>query len=203
MAHFEVRAPLAGIINHVSAGAHEPVEEGQALLQIINLERVWVEARVPETMVGALPEPQNAFCEGLDGSGRLIAIQDSGGRFLFGGLEVDSATRTVPLIFELNNEDAQLRIGQAVRMQLAGAPSREAVSIPDSALVEEGGVFIAFVRVGEETFERRELSLGIRDGPFVEVISGVRPGESVVVRGAYALRLASASAALPEHGHSH
>jgi multidrug efflux pump subunit AcrA (membrane-fusion protein) len=69
--------------------------------------------------------------------------------------------------------------------------------------VEEEGRPVAFVQVAGETFENRSLTLGIRDGGWVQVIDGLQDGERVVTREAYAIRLAAAAGALPAHGHEH
>jgi cobalt-zinc-cadmium efflux system membrane fusion protein len=81
--------------------------------------------------------------------------------------------------------------------------TEDGVAIPDSAIVEEGGQPVAFVQVSGETFQKRELTLGIRDGNWVQVLSGVTEGERVVTKGAMAIRLASASSVIPAHGHAH
>jgi multidrug efflux pump subunit AcrA (membrane-fusion protein) len=57
--------------------------------------------------------------------------------------------------------------------------------------------------VSGETFEKRELTLGLRDGNWVQVVLGISAGERVVTKGAYAVRLASVSSAIPSHGHAH
>jgi multidrug efflux pump subunit AcrA (membrane-fusion protein) len=54
-----------------------------------------------------------------------------------------------------------------------------------------------------ETFQRREVTLGIRDNGWIEVVSGVAEGERVATRGAYAIKLASLSPASFGHGHGH
>jgi len=59
------------------------------------------------------------------------------------------------------------------------------------------------VMLGGESFERRVLRLGIRDGDYVQVKSGLEPGERIVTRGAYLVRLAAASPAEAGHGHAH
>ena len=69
--------------------------------------------------------------------------------------------------------------------------------------MEEDGRPIAFVQVAGETFQKRDLTTGIRDGDWVQVLSGVGEGERVVTKGAYAIRLASVSSAIPAHGHVH
>ncbi|MFN7142023.1 MAG: efflux RND transporter periplasmic adaptor subunit, partial [Limisphaerales bacterium] len=77
------------------------------------------------------------------------------------------------------------------------------ISIPESAIVEEEGRPIAFVQLSGETFEKRDLTLGIRGGGRVQVLEGIEEGERVVSRGAYAIRLASVSNVIPAHGHAH
>ncbi|MGZ8921161.1 MAG: efflux RND transporter periplasmic adaptor subunit, partial [Limisphaerales bacterium] len=75
--------------------------------------------------------------------------------------------------------------------------------IPSGAIVEEEGVPIAFVQVSGETFEKRDVKLGVQDGRWAEVIAGVSEGERVVTDGAYALLLSTKSGTIPAHGHAH
>jgi multidrug efflux pump subunit AcrA (membrane-fusion protein) len=62
---------------------------------------------------------------------------------------------------------------------------------------------VAYVMLGGESFERRVVRLGIRDGDYVQVIEGVEPGERVVTVNAYLVRLAGASPEAAGHGHAH
>ena len=199
----ELRAPIAGIITSISAGVGEPVAADQVVFTVLNPETVWLEARVPESVVARLDDAKDALCEVLDGTKRLFLISAEGGRLVFAGLEVDATNRTVPLVFELNNTKTRLRTGQAVRLHVETAHAEDTLTIPDSAIVEEGGQPVAFVQLSGETFEKRELKLGIRDGNFVQVLDGLKEGERVVTKGAYAIRLSSISGVIPAHGHAH
>ena len=62
---------------------------------------------------------------------------------------------------------------------------------------------MAFVQTGGESFERRPVQLGSAADGYVHVIEGVEPGERVVNRGAYLIRLAAMSTQIPAHGHVH
>jgi hypothetical protein len=77
------------------------------------------------------------------------------------------------------------------------------VVIPDAAVLDEDGRPIAYVQVDGETFEKRQLEIGGRDGALVLVRSGIRAGERVVTGAAYQVRLASLSTAAPMEGHAH
>ena len=70
------------------------------------------------------------------------------------------------------------------------------------ALVEEEGRWVVYVQLNGETFERRDLTLGFRDGDWWQVLGGLSPGEWIVTEGAYAVRLATVSGEIG-HGHAH
>ena len=107
------------------------------------------------------------------------------------------------LVYEVPNPDGRLRIGMSLTVYVETARAEEALVVPTSALVDEDGRTVAFVQLAGETFEKRDLTLGIRDGPVVQVLGGLSEGERVVTQGAYAVRLASVSTTLPAHGHAH
>jgi cobalt-zinc-cadmium efflux system membrane fusion protein len=199
----EIRAPIGGVVTMVAAGVGEPVAADATLFTILDLSRVWIEARVPESALARLGAAKDALCQLLDGSQRQFSISAEQGKLVFSGLEVEPQTRTVPLIYEIDNSNAALRRGQSVRLLIETDAARDDLAIPHSALVEEGGLFVVFVQVAGETFQRREVQLGIRDGQWIQVVSGLAAGERVVIDGAYAVRLASASSVIPSHGHAH
>lgn len=200
IAALQLRAPIAGVVTKVNAGVGEPVAADQTIFTLLNPERVWVEARVPEADAARVSTAQDALIELPGDDGRFLSI---GGQLVFAGLEIDPATRTIPLIYELSNGEGVLRVGQAVRLHVETARSEEAIALPSSAIVEEGGQPVAFVQVSGEMFEKRELRLGIRDGKWVQVLDGLKEGERVVTSGAYAIRLTSVTGVIPAHGHAH
>lgn len=192
----EVRAPIAGVVNRAAAGLGQAVAEGQPLFSIVNPEALWIEANVPEALAQKLADAGEAAYERASKPGELI----EGGKRVFVGLAVEPETRAVPVIYEIGNGP---RIGEAVNLFIQTQRAADAVAIPASAIVEEAGQPIAYVQVSGETFEKRALKLGIRDGRFVQVLEGIREGERVVTRGAFAIRLATASGVIPAHGHAH
>jgi membrane fusion protein, heavy metal efflux system len=158
---------------------------------------------VPEASARRLSGAKGATYESTGERGKFHPVLAEGGRFVFAGLQVDAATRTLPLVYELPNPSGRLRIGEAITLYVETGVATNAVAIPDSAIVEEQGQPVAFVQLAGETFEKRPLKLGIRDGNWVQVLEGLREGERVVTRGAYAARLAAAATSLPAHGHAH
>jgi cobalt-zinc-cadmium efflux system membrane fusion protein len=195
-----LRAPIAGTVVSVDVATGSFVAAGDAVARIVDPTKLWIEARIPEADLARAAHPTGALIRvpGLDhdielGPSAVVSL----------GVTVDPVSRTTPLLFALDGASGALRAGQSVRAQVLTGAAESALAIPLSAVVEDEGVRVAYVLVDGEAFERRPLALGIRDGGFVQVISGLAAGERVVTRGAYAVRLASASSSLPAHGHVH
>jgi len=200
----ELHAPIAGVITAVNATVGAHVQPTEALFTLLNTETVFIEAQLPEADLGRLGSSYGATYETPAAPGTFVPILGAGGgRLVALGSTVDAKTRTVPLVYEVSNPDGRLRIGMALNVSVETAHSADALVVPVAALVEEDGRTIAFVQVSGETFAKRDLTLGMRDGAFVQVLAGLTAGERVVTKGAYAMRLASVSTTIPAHGHAH
>jgi cobalt-zinc-cadmium efflux system membrane fusion protein len=201
----ELRAPIAGIITSqagVAIGEYVPAE--RTLLAILDNSAVFIEGKVPEVDAARLSASPGAIYERNAERGKFRPVTGEGkGRLVFTGIQVDPQTRTVPLVYEVPNAEGALRVGEAITLHAETARVENAVALPESAVVEEEGEFIAFVQIAGETFDKRTLKLGIRDGDWLQVVDGLQEGERVVTRGAYAIRLSSVSGVIPAHGHAH
>ncbi len=201
----ELKSPIAGTLVASASGAvGAQLATDFAVFTVLDASSVFIEAKVPETATRRLATAKHTTLELPGERGRFLPVTgEGGGRLVFTGLQVDAVTRTVPLVYELKNPAAQLRIGEAVTLHIETERVEDAVAVPDSALVEEAGRFIVFVQLGGETFDKRDVTLGLRDGNWVQVLAGLKPGERIVTKGAMAIRLASVSGVIPAHGHAH
>jgi len=195
-----LRAPLSGTITavHVAPGAF--VEAGAALLRVTDLTQLWLEARVPEADVERLGQPSAASFL-VEGASEVLELGPE--TLVARGHVIDPSSRTLPVVFAVDNAGARLASGAFCKVTLVTGEERRLLAVPESALVEDGGAFVAFVQVEGEAFERRPLRLGTRDRGYVEVLAGLRAGEHVVSRGAWSVKLAAMSGTMPTHGHSH
>ncbi len=199
----QVRAPISGTLAEILVTAGSYVNEGDEMFHILDTERLWLEASVAEADVGRLRDPQRAWFS-IEGFPQSFTIDPAtGGQLVAFGTLVDPVRRTVPLVFEVPNPDGQLRVGMFADARISTGESAEDAALPVSAIVEEAGQDVVYVMLGGESFERRVVRLGVRDGDFVQVVEGIAPGERVVTRGAYLVRLAGASPAAAGHGHAH
>lgn len=195
-----VRSPIAGTLVEALVAPGEFVEEGRTLFDVVDLGRLWLEARIAEADLARARDVRGAWFE-IEGSDVPIEVAESG--IVAKPGVVDPASRTAPLVFEVPNAQSTLAVGMFADVNVLTGPARTVLAIPRSAIVDEAGESVAYVERGGETFERRSLSLGVRDGDFVEVTGGLAPGDRVVTKGAYYVRLAAASGAVPAHGHAH
>ena len=198
-----VRSPIRGTLVEVLVAPGEFVQEGREMFRVVDLERLWLEARIPEADIGRAREATGAWFEVNGLEHRFEVSPESGGRVVTLGGVIDPQSRTAPLIFEVPNPDRALRVGMFARVRVLTGEVVTGPAIPVSAVVDDQGQSVAYVEVAGEAFERRGVRLGIRDGDFVQVLDGLAPGERVVTRGAYQVRLAAASGAVPAHGHAH
>jgi multidrug efflux pump subunit AcrA (membrane-fusion protein) len=175
------------------------VTGGQRLLRIGNPAALWLAARVPEGLASRAMQPRGIELALADGSVSLPV--GSGVSLVQAGSAVDPATRTLAVIFAWNSR--QLRPGQRVQGQLMVGGSEPALTIPASAILNEGGQDVVYVQIAGETFQRRPVTVLRRSGQRVAIEGQLKAGERVVTRGAAAVRAAAATPGAFGHGHAH
>jgi len=195
-----VRAPLSGTVVAISTTPGSFVAEGQALLVAADLGRLWLEAHVPEHQAPTLGTPGGVWFV-VPGSGEVVEVGADG--FITVAGRIDPASRTLPVVFAVDNPGERLPLGAFVEAHLITGEAHEALAVPGTAVLYEAGQAVVYVEAEGERFERRPVELGVHDGGYIEVVRGVAAGERVVSRGAYLVRLAAASGAVPAHGHAH
>ncbi len=199
-----LEAPIAGRIVSVHHIQGEHLDAHQELFRIVNTDHVWVEASISEFDLPELLESPGATMELSSYPGRRFDILGSaGGRLVNIGTVIEPETRTVPVVFELPNASGLFRVGMFADVYLQTRVATEAVAIPEDAVLMDNGRPICFVLVDGETFQKRDLELGVRDNGFVEVKGGVANDERVVTKGAYLIKLAALSPESFSAGHAH
>ena len=181
---YTIVAPISGTVVKVNKAIGEQVAPGEAVIEIVNLETVWVEAPIFERDLARLGSNARAIFTtaahpGTEFTGRVLNL----------GAVIDEQTRAANVIFEVPNRGRALRIGMQADVRLNAGESIEAVTVPKEAVLEHEGKKIVYVLLSGEEFERREVTLGDEYGEKVAVIAGLKAGERVVTQGAYQLKL--------------
>lgn len=198
-----LKSPIAGTVVAVNGAVGAAATEGQTVIHVASLDKLWLEARIAESDLGRISTPSGAFFT-LDGArqGITLDVGRNARLIAYGGM-VDATTRTVPAIIEFDNPGGSLRAGMNVRARLYSGAGRPGVAIPASALMDDAGQSVVFVLREGESFERRIVTAGPRDGDRVAIASGIKVGERVVSEGAYQVKLAASAPAAMGHGHAH
>jgi RND family efflux transporter MFP subunit len=196
---FELRAPIAGTIVAVSATPGVAYEEGAELFRIVRTDRVAIEAQFPPSAAALHAQVTDVAFE-MPGTSTPIAlrIEHRGNAGV-----LDPKLRALIVRFEVTNPDGRLLVGQAGTAVAYLRDAEIVPVVPATALLTEAGRPYLFVQSGGESFEKRQVELGGRDGDRVSVTRGLEPGERVVTKGMYDVQLASAAKGLPAEGHVH
>lgn len=182
--NYTVTAPISGTIVKVHKAMGEQVAPGEAIVEIVNLETVWVEAPIFERDLEKLSGKTRALFTttaypGTEFKGSVVDISPV----------IDPRKRTANVIFAVPNGGRPLRIGMQADVRLDTSESVDAVIIPAAAVLEHEGKKIVYVLLSGEEFERREVTLGDEAGGKVAVLAGLKAGERVVTQGALQLKL--------------
>lgn len=196
-----VIAPLTGFLKNIQVKEGDYVSVGQPLATISQNSRLVLRADVPEKYYNQLPSVRSAnFKTPYDNA--VYKLDDLRGRMLSYGKASNAESFYVPVTFEFDNRGAVIP-GSFVEIYLLTAPLENVLSVPVSALIEEQGIYSVFVRQDEDCYKKQTVTLGANNGSEVQILTGVKAGDEVVTEGAYQLKLASASNAIPAHTHNH
>jgi cobalt-zinc-cadmium efflux system membrane fusion protein len=196
---FTLRSPIAGRIVEIKATPGANFEEGAELFRIVRTDRVTLEASVTASDA---TRAKNITAVEIEVPGEPNPVPVTLKRINNPGV-IDPQSRALPLHIEIDNPGGQLLVGQAGTAVLYTAATHEMPVIPRTAVLTESGRPTVFVQLGGESFEKRRIEVGPRDGDQVGIRSGLKPGERVVTRGMYEVLLASAAKGLPAEGHVH
>jgi RND family efflux transporter MFP subunit len=195
-----VAAPISGFLKNILVENGQFVQAGQTLATISKNKRLILKADIAQKHFSKLASFTAANFK-TAGSDVVHNTRQLNGRVVSFGKSTVGNSPFVPLHFEIDNAGNFIN-GSVVEVFLQTG-IKSALVIPTTALLEEQGLFYAYIQTKGETFQKRELKLGTTDGLNVEVLSGIAAGERVVTKGVYQIKLATASGTMPEHSHEH
>ncbi|KAF7600222.1 MAG: efflux transporter periplasmic adaptor subunit [Candidatus Dactylopiibacterium carminicum] len=181
LARVTLTAPVAGRVVELGAREGMTVMAGATLFQINALDSVWVNAEVPEGQAALLQPgaPVQTRAAGFPGDvfkGRVQAILP----------EVEAATRTLRVRVELANPGGRLAPGMYVRLGF-GTPAREALLLPQDALIRTGQRSVVMLAEGEGKYRPVDVRIGQEADGQVEITAGLSEGQQVVLSGQFLL----------------
>lgn len=203
---YRVTAPIDGVVVQVEATAGKSVQSGELLFRVVNLDELWIRARVPEQQAATIRSDQDAAFK-LPGLDAWLPLDVTGGDAAASvvnvGRTVDRRSRTVDVIYALREPDERLRVGAMLRVAVPAGQPWKGVTVPRGAVLDDDGRSVVYVQVEGEAFEERTVRVGPRSGARVGIESGVSANERVVTLGANVIRLSARAGTAPAHGHVH
>jgi len=178
-----VRAPIAGKVIDLSLAPGEYRSDTAApLMTIADLSTVWISADVPEPTIRfiRLDEPVEIVLLAYPGEtfrGRVARVADT----------LDAQTRALKVHVELANPDGRLRPEMFGSVRHSG-DLHTLPALPTTAIIQEYGRSTVFIELVPGQFERRSVTLGLRQGDIVPVLSVLRAEDRVVVAGSMLLK---------------
>jgi RND family efflux transporter MFP subunit len=199
-----LRSPLAGTVVAAQVTAGEFVSDDHPLFRVVDMQKLSLDAEVSEYDIARVQDAPGAKFRLSAYPDRVLPIFGPGaGRLVFIAGVVDPDSRTVPVRFEVPNEENLLRVGMFAEVMIETDRRGDALVVSEQAVVDDSGEAVVYVQTGGESFERRPVQLGIRDGDHLEIRRGLERGERVVTDGANAIRLSTLAGGVPEHHHHH
>lgn len=174
-----VRAQYGGTVMEKAVLPGAFIMPGDKLYTLSDLSSVWLNADLYERDIAGVRVGQEVQVTSVAYPGQVF-----GGVVSFINPVVDDATRTVKVRVEMPNPEGKLKpnmfVNAAVRLPLG-----ESLVIPVSSLLDTGTRKIVFVAQSEDTFVKRDIVTGQEADGYIQVISGLQPGEVVVTGGTF------------------
>ena len=178
-----LRSPMAGTVTAttIHLGAAVSTDPGDPAFTVARLSDVWVLADIR-------PRDRQYLAKGQEVVVRFNAISDRvfKGRLAEIGDVVNTTDQSAQGRIELHDRTNEIRPGMFARVEVT-TPARAAATVPRSAVIADRDRFFVYVPVKGDTYERREITLGDERATDVIVMTGLKPGDPVVIRGAILL----------------
>lgn len=171
-----IASPASGFVLNKMAIEGARITAGEPMFEIAGLDRVWVLADVYESELafaraGTSAKVTLSYLPGRTFTGKVTFVTPT----------VDPMTRTAKVRIEVDNRDGSLKPDMFADVAIE-EPSRTVTVVPESAVLVTGTRSVLFVVKDDGTFEPREVQTGTKSDRFIEIRSGVAPGEKVATQ---------------------
>jgi membrane fusion protein (multidrug efflux system) len=177
-----IRAPFTGRVTERMTQAGQHVQVGEEMFQVTDFDPLIARIYLPERDVIGLTEGREVrirlnAAEQVAFSGRIRQISPI----------VDTATGTVKITVEALESPTDVRPGSFVTVDIVRETRAATLLVPREAVLRELQKAHVFVAT-DDIAEKRAITLGLEEGDFIEALTGVKEGETVIVAGQGGLR---------------
>jgi membrane fusion protein (multidrug efflux system) len=177
-----IRAPFDGVVGFRQVSPGTLVQPGTPIVSLDHSDEMRVHFSVPETQIASVQSTDRVEAVTAAYPGRVYE-----GRIVARGTRVDEVTRAVPAQAVFDNRDGSLLPGMLLSLRIMARP-RQLTCIPEGALAPDQARQFVWRIDEQNSAQRVEVHLGVRAQGWVEILSGIRAGDRVVVEGVESLR---------------
>jgi len=173
-----VRAPINGeIISNKIVNGQYLKGDADPVMIIAELSKVWISGDVKEKDIRFVNTGDQV-------SVKVSAYPDRNitGKVYHINEIVDEDTRSIKVLIECDNPDRKLKPGMYATVNFSTTPEKT-VMIPVTALMQQDSSQYVWVKTGKSQFTRRSVTTGETDQKTVRIISGLKPGETIMTEG--------------------
>ncbi len=198
----KILSPMDGFIKQLFIQNGQFVDAGEPIVSISQNKSLLLHAEVQQKYAAILGMIKDANIRTLHDN-KTYELSELNGRVLSYGKTTNEDNYLIPIHLQIDNDETFIP-GGFVELYLKTMSNSKAITIPNTALLEEQGNFYVYIQLSPELFEKRSIKVGSTDGLKSEIIEGIIEGDRVVSRGAIMIKLAQATDALDPHsGHVH
>lgn len=191
-----LNAPISGVVTHMDVTRGQAVDRTQSVLEIENLSSVWVTANVPEKLADSI-----RVGAGVDIQRSKSSLDFIPAKVQVVGSRVDEKSRSLPVQCIVENSFGLLKPGMFVTVFFKTGAPKTATVVPQSAVILDGDSSYVFVKEASGEFHKHIVEVGLRSGGWVEILSGVKAGNTVASEGGFILKSEQQKGELKGHEH--
>ncbi len=197
-----VTSPISGYIKQIFVNNGAFVEAGQSLLSVSQNTTMILTADVSQKYLPYLGSVKSATIR-IANESKVYTLEELNGRVLSYGKSANPDNYLIPVNLQITN-NGSFTAGSFAEVWLRSITDLQALTIPESAILEEQGIHFVYVQKTPELFEKREVTTGTSDGIRVEILRGIADNERIVTKGAIFIKLSQSTGTLDAHsGHVH
>jgi cobalt-zinc-cadmium efflux system membrane fusion protein len=174
-----VRAPFKGTVISRKAVMGEAIKPGQSLFTVADLSTMWLELKLPSDKVPLISNGMNVEATFSNLPGFLAQ-----GHLAWVDSEVDPSSRMIKALAIIKNT-GQLKKGMFGTAKIALSKPENAFHIAKDAVQRHENKTFVFVKLDEDLFDLRRVTLGNLNGKTIDVVAGIESNEEIVVAGTF------------------
>ncbi len=197
-----ISSPVSGYIKDLFIREGQMVNTGERLASVITEHNMVLKADIPPTAPGIMDNITAAnFTTGY--SPEIFSTDEMNGDIISYGKSTGENSFYIPLFFSIDYSD-KLIPGTFADVWLIGDTIKGAITIPNTALMEEFGNIYVFRENDHGEYEKIFIETGYSNGKVTHVLKGIGAGDRIVTGGTYRVKLSMQSTGIPgSHGHNH